>query len=391
MWLLPEAAHSVDVDHWQLVAAVLADGGNPYRDTILLNWPPIWMQLIFALDKTASLLGLPFFRVLQVFLIVVESLLIVGLSLVIRQVAPGVDARKILLWGVALNPVAILLVVQHGNFDTLVALWLVLFAASLLRYGRTGEAADWLAACLFLGLGVVTKTVPFVLAPLLADGFRRSPALVRFIGCSLLLGPVVLGMSIVYVLSPAEVTANVLAYRSFSGWFGVTGLLSLAGYPGLLPVWSAVFSVLTVFALAFATLGIWRRRPDAGETLLLGGLLLAAVPALGPGYAPQYFSWLLAFLPATFAAFPGRWRLVLSGFAAVASITFVVEYALFPSHGMFLTRLSPSEPFVTWSQTLSSQAGQTLVRLPLFLAFLALLGTGLDLLVRAMTESFPAK
>ena len=256
MWLLPEAAHSVDVDHWQLVAAVLADGGNPYRDTILLNWPPIWMQLIFALDKTASLLGVPFFRVLQVFLIVVESLLIVGLSLVIRQVAPGVNARKILIWGVALNPVAILLVVQHGNFDTLVALWLVLFAASLLRYGRRGEAVDWLAACLFLGLGVVTKTVPFVLAPLLADGFRRSPALVRFIGCSLLLGPVVLGMSIVYVLSPAEVTANVLAYRSFSGWFGVTGLLSLAGYPGLLPVWSAVFSVLAVFALALATLGI---------------------------------------------------------------------------------------------------------------------------------------
>jgi hypothetical protein len=390
MLIVPQAAHSADVDQWQVVARVLAQGGNPYRETSYLNWPPVWMQLIFAVDRAASILGISFLRALQCFLILVESLVIVVLLPVIRQAAPAANARKILLWGASLNPIAILLVVQHGNFDTLVALWLVLFAACLFRYRRTGEGTDWLAACLFLGLGAVTKTFPLVLTPLLAGGFRRSPPLPRFLGLFLLLGPLLLGLSIIYVLAPADVGAKVLAYRSFAGWFGITGLLALGGAGELISVWGTLFNLLLAAALVLATIAVWRRGglPE-GEVLLLAGLLLLSVPALGPGYAPQYFSWFIPFLLASFAAFPGRWRVVLTLFYAVAVCTYLVEYALFPSHGMFLTRLFPVEPLLSWSRTWSTRPGQILIRLPLFIAFVALLGTGFDLLRRRLSELRP--
>ena len=36
---------------------------------------------------------------------------------------------------------------------------------------------------------------------------------------------------------------------------------------------------------------IWRRGLDARRTVLFAGLLLAAIPALGPGYGAQYVYW----------------------------------------------------------------------------------------------------
>src|SRR5258706_7953258 len=114
------------------------------------------MQLIYAVQYVADALGAPFFRVLQVFLILVESVVATLLIKLIQDVAPAAHARKIVLIGLALNPIAILLVCQHCNFDVLVALWLMLFMCSLLTYNRTKDGGYWLGACLFLGLGILT-------------------------------------------------------------------------------------------------------------------------------------------------------------------------------------------------------------------------------------------
>ena len=80
------------------------------------------MQLIFCLSKVAAVLGVPFFRMLQIFLILVESGVIILLFKLIQEVAPTAHVRKIVIIGLALNPIAILLVCQHCNFDVIVAL-----------------------------------------------------------------------------------------------------------------------------------------------------------------------------------------------------------------------------------------------------------------------------
>jgi hypothetical protein len=375
--VIPPAALSADVDHWIAVAQALAANANPYQVTSHLNWPPIWMQMVYVMSAVSTALDVPFPHVLRFLLVAFESLLVVALLRLVKDMLPEANARRLLLWGIALNPIAILLVCQHGNFDVVVALCIVLFMGSLLRFQRGGDPVDWLLACCFLGLGVATKTIPLILSPLLACRFRGLPWKVRWLGGTLVLGPVILGLSVIYVLAPAEVTANVLAYRSSGGWFGVSGLLLMTGASSLLGTSGALFSlVLGVAVIYFAYfLG---RRPETGDRalILLAALLLAAIPAFGPGYAPQYIYWFMPLLIVTFASFGKPWRWVLGGFALTAAMTYVVEYALFPSHGMFLTRMTGAEPFLTWSRTWSTQAGQTVIRLPLFIAFIALLGVG---------------
>ena len=392
--ILPPPARSFDSISWETVAKILESGRNPYRETGMLNWPPFWMQLIYAISKTASILGIPFLRVLQTFLVLIESLVVIVLFKIVQEITPAANVRTIVIIGLALNPVAILLVCLHCNFDVLVALWLLLFMDRLVRYNRLNETTDWLAACLFLGLGILTKTVPLVLVPLLAGGLRRVTPTAKFLGIMLLLGPVALGLSIIYVLAPADVMANVFDYRSISGYFGISCLLHLAGADALLAPSRMLFCVLMVGAMSLSSVLFWRRQTIGNrETVLMAALMLAAIPALGPGYGPQYIYWFLPLLIVSFAAYGRIWRWILACFGLMSAGTYVVEYALFPSHGLYLFHMlarahmiSQAQSVLEWSDKWSTQTGQTLIRLPLFAAYLILLASGTYILFRSVNQ-----
>jgi hypothetical protein len=393
MLLVTPLAQSTDAHNWETLANILNSGDNPYHATDGwpgLNWPPFWMQIVFVLSKISSLFSLPFFRVLQLFLIAVESVVMVFLLKLIREVAPDANARLLVILGIALNPAAILLNCQHCNFDVIVALWLVLFMLFLLRYHRTANDADWLAACLFLGLGILTKTVPLVLVPMLAGGFRRMTTLSKSLGSFLLLEPVALGMSVIFVLFPADVIANVLKYRSISNYFGVSGLFHIAGMDSLTPLYNHLFNLLLFTTMAATAIAFWRRPIEERKAVLFAALLLAAIPALGPGYGPQYLYWSLPFLVATCAFFKGPWRAVLIGFGLIAACTYLFEYAILGSDGAALINIlvyvEHDQPdavsVVKVIGRFQDYAGQTIMRLPLFAAYLVLLTTGAIVLLR---------
>ena len=398
--IVPPGARSVDACSWETVAQVLAAGGNPYHDTTFLNWPPLWMTVVFCLGKVSAGLGIPFFRVLQLFLILVESAVMVALLNLIREVAPAARARPWVMLGLALNPVAVLLVCQHGNFDVLVAWWLLLFLTSLLRWQRSNHRPDWLWACGFLGLGILTKTVPLVLVPLLAGGFRRAPRAAQFWGGLLLFGPVVLGMSLIYLGSPADVINKVLLYRSQMGYFGFDSLSYLAGADWLDRVHRILFYIILAAVLAGSGIFCWRRNGlPGGDAILYTALLLAAIPGLGPGYATQYIYWFMPLLVATCVCQPRWWRAVVAGFLGVAAATYLVEYALLPEYGCYLFHLWPAtgQPAGADDRLLSvycavdSELGRTLLRLPLFAAYLALLGLGGGLLLKHLQSAGPTR
>jgi hypothetical protein len=69
-------------------------------------------------------------------------------------------------------------------------------------------------------------------------------------------------------------------------------------------------------------------------------------------------------------------------FYAVASLTYLVEYGLIPSHGALLLQWLQHPAVARWSAAVSTPGGATLLRLPLFLAMLAVLGSGLMLAAR---------
>ena len=354
--LVPAAARSYDAYSWEHQADLLKSGINPYQANTLFNWPPLWMQLVFLISKTADLLNVPFFRVLQLFLILVESAVIVQMMRLMQTIAPQAKVRAIAMLGIALNPVAIFLVCQHCNFDVLMALWVLLAAAGLLRYNTSNDLMDWLCACLFLGLGILTKTVPLALTPLLAGGFRKATASGRLLGTALILGPVTLGMSVIFVLAPSEVLHNVLEYRARGIYFGFPGFLHAMGMNNFAAWFDYAFYVLGIGIMVLTWRHLWKYDSLGDrETILYIALVFLAVPGLGPGFGGQYYYWFLPFFVISYVTYGGLWRKLLIGFAVVSAITFIIDYGLDRAYGYnfpyILSQAANPDDLHQWSIT----------------------------------------
>jgi hypothetical protein len=296
--------------------------------------------------------------------------------------------RWLLLVGISLDPIAILFVCQHENIDVFVGLFVVLALWALVAYSQANDVVLWLAGCLALGLGAFVKTVPLVLLPILAPGFRAASKAGRTLGAALFLGPIVLSLSVVLALAPRAVVDNVFLYRSIRGYFGVTGLLRVAGLDGVGRAYDRVFVVVLIVSLCVIFRWAWRNGLEAHAIVLLAALLLAAVPALGPGYGPQYAYWYLPPLLASYLLLDDAWRRILLAFYAVTAATYVVEYALLRALGRFLVAFfGDSHLLQRASDRLSTPGGTTILRIPLFVAFLMLLVAGYRRLRPSHAES----
>jgi hypothetical protein len=376
---MPSRAHSADVDHWVIVARQLHEGLNPYATTTFLNWPPLWLVVISLLDHVSRAAGISFFLALRLFLVAVESCVIVIVYVWLSRIVPR-DARRLVLVGLCLNPVAILLTCQHGNFDVLVGLFATIGALALAQQARSKDTLVWLAASLAFGVAALAKTVALALAPLLARPAALSRPLGRLLGATLFVGPPALGIAVLLALAPHAVVENVIQYRSSPGYFGITGLLSASGFAdGSSAYTKVLFPVAVAVVLVVSVSKLWHHELDGPRTLLLAALVLLAIPSLGPGYAPQYAYWWLPLFITTYPLFDERWRKTLLAFYAVVALTYLIEYALIPSQGAFLDVLFPhSSQIGDISAHLAIRGWQTLARLPLFVASLLVLAAGVE-------------
>lgn len=394
-------AHSVDVEYWRSALEYLDAGRNPY-ETGVLNWPPLWLVVIASLDSAAdhldlSFLAVSFLAVLRVYLVLVESALVVTLYLTLVSAgAPRAAVRRALLVGIALDPVAIVLVCQHGNSDVQVGLLVTLAVAALLAHRRSRDVVHWLIACLLLGVGVLAKTVPLVLVPVLAPGARLASTAGKALGATLLVGPAALGMAVILALSPQAVVDHVLRYRSTRGFFGVSGFLDehflgdlsgkVASVTGIdARAWyTTVFTIVVVVLVAWLGRRLWREPPLGPERLfLLVAVVLMAIVALGPGYGPQYAYWFLPALVATYVLLDERWRRLLVVAYAIAALTYAVEYAFVPWLGSYASAIAGDDDWITrTSDYLDDPQRLTLFRIPLFAVYLVVLAAGIARLAR---------
>lgn len=367
------ACYSFDLVSWNNVGEILMGGQNPYNLTTYLNWPPLWMQLIFFFKKISLATHWPFNDVVRAFLIIVESALASLLYATIIRFVASKNAAKFLIVGIAINPISIFQVCQHCNFDVLVGFWVLLAVYMLLRFQEQHEARFWLFACFALGMGALTKTVPLSLAPLLLLSIRKLRFSELVLGTAFLIVPIVLALSIVYVLGPTDVKAKVLGYRSVAGSFGFTGLFAYFKANGLLEVWPRVFEI--VFGAAWLSLGLWllwKDTLDKRQIVTIAAVILVAIPALGPGYGPQYAYWFLPLLILMFGWENNQTKIFLWIFFGAAVLTYTIEYGLdFPNFGAFFLSLVQTQKLLQLSQHLSSKTGETFLSLPLWILYLA--------------------
>lgn len=362
------SSFSKDMYAWVEVIAILKRGGNPYREASLLNYPPFWLQILFGIGKIADATGIAATRLVQSVLIFGEAIVMI-LTYALSQFL-SLDKRKtiwVLMLALVLNPITILLNCQHGNFDVFVGFWILLFAFCLLQFYQSKSSIHWLMACLALGLGILTKTIPFILIPLLLVGIQGQRKSISLFGAILLFLPITLGISIIYVLAPEGVAANVLGYRSMAGWYGVSGILNLLGLYPWIDAYSAFSPFVILSFMLWVAYSCWRMKTfSAPQLLTLLLSMLVFLPTFGPGYSPPYILW---FLPLMVLYFCWTTKWVLKGMVLgliVLSLTYVVEYACFDSHGAFIKFFDPSETRAQLCELWGQSKSQSIIRLPMF-------------------------
>lgn len=367
------SCHAFDVYAWNVVADTLMAGKNPYHETELLNYPPFWMQLLFLFKKISLSCHVSFNSVLRGFLILVETGLGGLLYMTLARFSGFRRAGWLVITGIALNPICVFQVCQQCHFDVLVGLWMLLAIYLLLRFQEQPESQYWLGACFALGMGAQAKIIPLCLAPLLLVSVRRLKPLERVLGLALVFVPVVLTLSAIYVLTPGDIEAKVLGYRSIPGTFGFTGLFNYFGWNFLLSWWSKIF--VLVYGGGWLWLGWWlgkRERISPEALVSLAIVMLLAIPAIGPGYSPQYVYWFLPLFVLLYGLSGGRARMMILLLYGVTTATYLVVYGFnYKTFGAFFLEIIQTHSLLEFGRRIATRTGETCVSLPLWVCYLA--------------------
>lgn len=363
------ATYSKDLYAWLDVINILKNGENPYYSGVL-NWPPFWIQMLYIVGRIADYTAIPATTIIQSLLIAGECFVVLICYAVLLRIGKQKKIFTAIVASLALNPVCIFLSCQHGNFDVFVGMWILLFSYALLDFFESKSQVSWLVACFFLGMGIFTKTIPFVLAPLLMVGIQQQRKTTTLFGLVLMLAPVTIGMGVLYTLAPKAITDNVLSYRSMSGWYGISGILNLLGFSNMIDTFSSISPYLILGMMAFIALRL--RKKDSlnpKELLLVLLTMLLFLPTFGPGYSPPYILWYLPLMTIyCVLAPPLTQKLMIAGFLCLI-LTYTIEYATFNSHGSFLKFFDHSGRMAALCEHWGRSKSQSLIRLPMFLFY----------------------
>ncbi len=380
VWLLILPSHelSADLRAWRLVGVNLLNHVNPYSATVVMNHPPFWMEVLFGLANLSLRTGVDFLFSVRIVLIAGDLCLLAAMYLLLRTLRPASSCVRLLVIGYCMNPLLILLTSQHGNFDALSMVWVVLFLYFLIRFRNSSDALDWLLAAGCLGIAVFVKQFPFVLWPLLVPGARRLDWRCRLIGPLLVIGPALLSLAPLYVLAPGAIWQGVVEYRSFGNAFGVVGLLTITEFDQFLPVYTHFFTIALLALTVAVAIALWRRdwRHDS-DPVLFSAMLLLALFTLGSGYGSQYWFWVVPLLLVCYPNFgPGFARAILVTMVIVVA-TNIFEYAVEISLGCFLYNFHPTDQVEAIGRYFDYPSIHVAwLRMPMTFASLVLLGWG---------------
>jgi hypothetical protein len=369
----PQNAFSIDLLDWQRAAGALLAQTNPYIRFETLNWPPMWMGVLFVLGKISVRTQWPFMTCVRLFLTFADVGLVISTYALLRLLDPEKKIFRLLLIAICFNPLAILLTIQQGNFDVLPAIGIVWFLYCLIQFRRRGNDIDWLCAAMCLGLATFAKTFPFALIPLLIAESRKLRWKVRLLGAALCAGPAILSLAPLYVLSPGPVASRVIFYRGTPGAMGVSGLLQLLiNYQADLR-YAPIFTFILLSSLCGLTWIFWRKPLQRDQdVVLLAATILIGLFEFGSAYCPQYWMWVIPLLTVCYATQSKNFQRLLMVAASIIILTGVLQFAYDRFIGGFMAGWSPS-PFNDRMVDLFSDVEHNLVLICLPMTFVTLL------------------
>jgi hypothetical protein len=384
----PYELASIDVIRFDTVIMELRAGRNPYSTTNYVNYAPFWLQILYFLDTIASKFHMQLRTVVMLFLACIESVVIILCFFIIREFKSEAKQTSIisrsspqaqdtaiailLFCAFVINPIPISQICVQGHFDVLVALFISTALLFLTRWHREYIPVYWYGASTALGLGILTKTVPLLLTPLLFFNIKKLKKLEILFGIYLLFFPAALGISIIYILDPHSTLTKVIGYRSMAEYFGISGILALLNLPGLLKVYTTLSPLLMILFLFSAIAKTASKKLLSFHDLLGLCLVLIMFPIVwGAGFGLQYIYWFYPILIILLGIAGTRERLLLFFCLFITTATYTVEYLLFQGGG-YLVSVWQSNLVSGAASLLNTKSGMTFLRLPMFLSFITM-------------------
>jgi hypothetical protein len=310
-----------DIETWENFALHANKEGVLWMYGHFSDWnhPPVAGYLAGWLRRLSLLTGFRFPVAFKLAPITADALCLVLLWQIWRRRSSNLAAPLAAVAIFSFSPDAILVSAYHGNFDSLVGLF-VLAACYFME-----EKTAFVWAGIALGAAVNIKLIPLVLAPVFLANVRRWPEAIRFCG-GLSLGAI--PFLPVILQEGNDFYHNAIAYNSnFENW-GI-GLFILRGEHN--PEWSDVAGHLHrlfvpsgryLIVAAILALSAWSRwrRPLSTYQLAAGGL--AAFLFFASGFGVQYTALLGPVLVAASLLW-GLWYALSAG-AFLASVYYLL-------------------------------------------------------------------
>lgn len=371
--LLPLGAYSLDLKHYLEVLEVLDRGGNPYKETAHLNYAPAWMQTLWFVARVADRISLERETAIKVFNLICHLILVCSAFLTSSFFTTHKKAFWLNLLLLILNPVVILLIYIHGSFDPLVACLMIGTVCTLIWSWKNRDSIVWLYGSLLLGLGILFKTIPIVLTPLILQSRQWINWRTLALGLIIASLPCIVGLSTIYVLSRDAVLKKVINYESVPGYFGITGLFRLGEWDLSLDaiyVKFFTFSLITIIILYSILKGCDSK--NMAQLLVKYPLfVLLFIVTFGPGFGTQYLLWVIPFCVLRLSI-TDEWysfsNWIYGIFLFIAIPTYIYSYLSSPGlSGSLVSEVSNS---LIDFRDLQKQA--TIERLPLFFSLVSL-------------------
>ena len=288
---------SNDVYAFRRFAAALQtmDVSALYRQQLMFNHTPAVAAYLTVLGSFAneSLRQFAFFLRLPAIL---ADLALVLFFLKQRRREPLASCPG---WALALfiaSPVSFLVSGFHGNFDSVVVLFLALSAWMCVREQPA-------ASGLFLGLSLQVKVPAMIVLPVFLIYWYRHGALRRFTACLALICAV--GFAEPLVRDPVGFLRNVFGYSSCWGTWGVTYWLvytfweplGLTSFGQATPAEQVVTQLLKLVIMSGVTWLAWTQRPFTPAKFIPAlAFAWSLFFFLTPGAGVQYVVWLAPFV-----------------------------------------------------------------------------------------------
>lgn len=255
-----------DQASYRIVTSIMEHQGNIYAETSRYNYSPLWAFALQAMANLANHYGVALDIVVRCMLSLIDCINALLIGAIFRQ--------RLLTFAYLLNPVAILLVGYHGQFETFAAFPLLL---GVLLITKTPDARwiFWLLATCALLIKHIFIFHVWVAFVTVARTRRQALLLM-----CLSLG-VWLASFIPYLPEGLDgIIQNVFLYRGIAGVYGVSSLLP-------------PFIGLILFLVIMGTLPFWLPTNSIlfERMTICGVLLLTLIPGIGIQYfiIPLFF------------------------------------------------------------------------------------------------------